>query len=270
MKLIGLSSYVSENKQHLNDPYVKAFYDHGKLIPVIIPVMESSNREYPTPAVSQIYKEWAAEIAERLDALVLTGGSDLNPLNFVDYNYSSYGCDSNRDLSEIHLLHAFLEAKKPVMGICRGFQLMGRMFGLTIFQQDIGKTGELHNTTNYDIKSRKELAHPIYIFGEYKKYLKDIGILTTEEESIVTVNSFHHQGFSLNEKMSDVKYPMIENIIEDTAKENEIDIIATTDSIIEGFQIRDKNCFAVQWHPEEFGPNSLAIRYFKDSFMGIK
>jgi len=77
----------------------------------------------------------AASVADRLDGLVVVGGADVEP--------SRYGAERRpeteithpwRDDNEIRLVDAFLEAGKPVLGVCRGAQILNTVFGGTLNQ----------------------------------------------------------------------------------------------------------------------------------------
>ena len=83
----------------------------------------------------------AAEYAELADGLLLTGGESVHPARFGDtfndlaggdatvaHNLKA-GCNTARDEMEFALLEEFVKRKKPVMGICRGHQLINAAFG---------------------------------------------------------------------------------------------------------------------------------------------
>jgi len=63
--------------------------------------------------------------------LLLPGGTDIDPIYYSDENIGSYGTDPEKDEFERQLLFAFIEAGKPIFGICRGFQLIAREFMLS-------------------------------------------------------------------------------------------------------------------------------------------
>ena len=66
------------------------------------------------------------------DALVLCGGCDVNPVRYGQELNGSRGIDDKRDESEFLLLKEFLKQKKPVLGICRGHQVINVYFGGTL------------------------------------------------------------------------------------------------------------------------------------------
>ena len=80
----------------------------------------------------------AADYARELDGLVLQGGADVCPASYDEVPMKpEWNGDRIRDLYEIGLLNAFMAAGKPVLGICRGAQIINVAFGGTLYQ-DIG------------------------------------------------------------------------------------------------------------------------------------
>jgi len=79
-----------------------------------------------------------ADYARHLDGLVLQGGADVSPPSYGEAPLrEAWAGDRLRDEYEMELLHEFIEAGKPVLGICRGAQLINVAFGGTLYQ-DIG------------------------------------------------------------------------------------------------------------------------------------
>jgi putative glutamine amidotransferase len=73
--------------------------------------------------------------ADHLDALVLQGGADIAPQTYGETPLDpEWAGDRVRDRYEIELFNAFLTAGKPILGICRGCQLINVAFGGTLFQ----------------------------------------------------------------------------------------------------------------------------------------
>lgn len=275
MKLIGISGFVSDSKISLNTAYTNAF-TRSDITPLVIPELILKNRELITKDdYAGLFKDHIDKYADSLDALVLSGGGDINPDTFDDENFASSFCDSIRDFMELGLLKAFIERDKPVMGICRGFQLIGRHLGFDNFQEDLGNTGELHSGLERDFKSRQEACHNVIIYGDYRKYINEIK-KKEEEIEIMSVNSWHHQGFTFTR---DGKFPNLpkakgefqewfEKTTTKFEEDNDIDIIAATKLVLEGFKHRTHKIFGVQWHPEEYGNEGLTIQYFIDSYLG--
>ena len=68
------------------------------------------------------------------DGLLLAGGDDIDPIRFGEENRGSVGIDPARDAAELTLLDTFLGAGRPVMGICRGHQVINVWLGGSLIQ----------------------------------------------------------------------------------------------------------------------------------------
>ena len=68
------------------------------------------------------------------DGLLLPGGGDLAPWRYGQENTASRGLDLERDAAEFALLARFTDARKPVLGVCRGLQTINVFFGGTLLQ----------------------------------------------------------------------------------------------------------------------------------------
>ena len=156
------------------------------------------------------------EVDTSYDGLILCGGNDIDPSYYHEPVAGSVNMDKLRDQVEFALLKAYLDAGKPVFGICRGLQLINIYFGGSL-HQDIAE-GSMHdNGKSYYITHR----------------------LTAEADSIVgaaygttfSVNSAHHQTIK---RLGDGLRP--------TA--------LWEGKYIEAFEHVSLPLFAVQWHPE--------------------
>ena len=79
--------------------------------------------------------ERAADYAQALDGLVLQGGADISPLVYgEEAQKPEWAGDPMRDAYEIALVQAFTVASKPVLGICRGAQLINVALGGSLHQ----------------------------------------------------------------------------------------------------------------------------------------
>ena len=79
--------------------------------------------------------------AVRCAALLLPGGGDMEPRRYGQANTASRGLEPERDTGELFLLEQFIMEKKPVLGICRGLQVLNVFFGGTLIQDLPGHTG---------------------------------------------------------------------------------------------------------------------------------
>jgi gamma-glutamyl-gamma-aminobutyrate hydrolase PuuD len=135
---------------------------------------------------------------ERAEVLVLPGGADI-------------GMRPERDKTEFHLYQEWTMAKKPVIGICRGMQIMLHLNDTPLIDHIPDEvTKVMHTTITGDWK------------GQSSWHKTRLGLLT---------NSRHHQGFHAN------KIPLCWEVIDETE-----------DGIIEA--VTYKNQLGVQWHPE--------------------
>jgi putative glutamine amidotransferase len=165
--------------------------------------------------------ERAKDYAADLDGLVLQGGADISPLAYGEQPLKpEWAGDAARDRFEIELVRAFTGAGKPVLGICRGLQLINVALGGSL-HQDI----PAHRSDDYD-----EHAHEVRLepgSGLAKLY-GDAGPRR--------VVSIHHQA------------------IKRLADGLRIEARAQDDGVIEAIRgERGSYVCAVQWHPEFHG-----------------
>lgn len=83
------------------------------------------------------------------DGLILAGGGDVEPGLYGQENCGSIGLDPARDWAELSLLDAFAADRKPVLGICRGQQLVNVWAGGSLCQ-DLGEKNAVHRWNNGD------------------------------------------------------------------------------------------------------------------------
>jgi len=177
-----------------------------------------------------------AEIMSKASGLLLTGGSDVYPGRYgKEYDTSRCYTDTPRDTLEFILLNIAIEKQMPVLGICRGLQLINVAFGGTLFV-------DIPNDYGTEINHRDEELG--YCYHEIK-LVKNSMLYSLIKKDKFTVNSFHHQGI---EKLAD---EFIANAFSD-------------DGFIEGIEQKNTNkpfIAAVQWHleREEFQGTSKRI-----------
>lgn len=166
--------------------------------------------------------------------LVIAGGAAVHPSRFgqdFDPNIKR-AVEEPRDELEWAALTDALARKLPVLGICRGAQLISVYFGGALTQHLAGKFGtDLHRSYG----PRDGVVHTVTAAsGRLRELLGD---------APVSVNSIHRQGIDkLGEGLTATAY--------------------AEDGLIEGFESAGRNIIAVQWHPEELAdghPRQLAL-----------
>jgi len=162
----------------------------------------------------------AADYARALDGLVLQGGADISPLAYGEAPLQpEWAGDPLRDRYEIELVRAFSAARKPVLGICRGAQLINVALGGSL-HQDI----PAHRSDDYDSHAHDVRLEPdsglARLYGE------------TGPRRVVSI---HHQA---------IKRLAPSLVIEARAEDGVIEAVRGTGS---GYLC------AVQWHPEFHG-----------------
>lgn len=122
------------------------------------------------------------------DGLLISGGVDISPDIYGQENTSSYRCEPERDQFELSLLRDAMANKKPVLGICRGAQLINVAMGGTL-HQEAGKVFRYY-TPAKTITDKIIRLKASYISGS--RWLKEI----FSEDEKHYINSIHHQAIN--------------------------------------------------------------------------
>jgi putative glutamine amidotransferase len=163
-------------------------------------------------------------VVERLDGLLLAGGEDVDPIRYGKAAPPNAGLiDPGRDELEFALFEAAVARGVPVLGVCRGLQLINIACGGTLITDIPHDSGQAHGFRGYPGAHRR---HAVEIAEGSDLY--DLLGPSTD------VNSYHHQA---------VATPGAGVVV--TAR--------AMDGIIEAVEVPDKRVLAVQWHPEMFG-----------------
>ena len=167
-------------------------------------------------------KDKAVEAALRCDGLLLPGGGDVDPHIYGEEPIPECGAPSVlRDAAEPAMLKAFIEAGKPVLGICRGCQVMNVYFGGTLHQH----INPFVTDDHWNFNDRLRGSHNVTL-------VPDTMMQKVFGEETLFVNSIHHQA------------------IKDVGKGLKV-FARSTDGIVEGIELEGYPfCVAVQWHPE--------------------
>jgi putative glutamine amidotransferase len=173
----------------------------------------------------------AAEILANADALVLTGGGDVDP-EIYGGDIEATLVDSNRDAFEIALLREALARDLPLLAVCRGHQVLNVALGGTL--RDLRADPQLSKV--HGISARSLVAHSVEV--RPTSLLARLWDGSREEE----VNSFHGQ--AIGELAPGL-----------------IPVALAPDGVIEAVEIPDRRfALGVQWHPEMMNrPSSTAL-----------
>lgn len=175
----------------------------------------------------------------KCDGLLLSGGEDVDPKYYGQTPTEKCGKPAAwRDEVEMKMLDAFFATGKPILGICRGEQLMNIYFGGTL-HQDILEISKC----NHDDYAHKDLGnHAVTLTGGSKL----AGIMGRKK---LRVNSLHHQA------ADQVAPKMIAAAISE-------------DGLVEAIEHTEHRfCIGVQWHPEHMVQFSKVQRRIFDAFV---
>lgn len=214
--VIGITGNYGELTCKLGEGYYKQIVAAGGT-PVIIPPVDD--------------KAVLMNILDRIDALVLSGGADINPLYAGEEPCPQLGgINSERDLPELLITRMAYNRQIPILGICRGIQTLAVALGGKV-AQDI-KTNIKHSQD----ADRSELTHSVTITPDSTLYN-----IYSNSPFTIYVNSFHHQA---------VSDPGSRFRVVATAPDGVIEAIESTEF---------KSILGVQWHPECLGESGLPL-----------
>jgi putative glutamine amidotransferase len=169
-------------------------------------------------------------IYDRLDGILIPGGVDMDPATFGESRHPRLGAvDPARDRVEMMLTRWAMEDRKPLLGLCRGIQVINVALGGTLYQDIAAQMPEAikHDyfpTAGFD---RTHLAHEVALTHGTR-------LRSVMECPKLLVNSMHHQG---------IKALAPELVPAATAPDG---LIEAVESGSEHFMV------GVQWHPEVF------------------
>ena len=212
--VIGITGNYADLTCKLGDGYYKQIVKAGG-VPFIIP-----------PVADEAV---LLSALDRVDALLLSGGADINPLYQGEEPQPQLGgINSERDLPELLLARLAYHRQLPILGICRGIQ--------TLVMALEGKVAQHISTSikHSQDADRSEPTHTISI-------LEDSTLYNIYQTTTVYVNSFHHQAVS--EPGAHFRT-----------------VATAPDGVIEAIESAElKPMMGVQWHPECMGESGLPI-----------
>lgn len=226
---IGVTTYRDANKYDMPiaavaQAYINALVQAGAA-PLLIP--------------SGLSETLLDSLLDGLDGVLFTGGGDIHPERYTaEMDDWVKDVDEERDRLELYLLQRALERQTPLMGICRGFQLINVGLGGSLYTDIRAQHAGALKHDYYPNLPRDLLAHKVRL--EPGSRLS--GILGQAE---VEVNSLHHQGVrSLAQGLTPAGY--------------------APDGIVEAFEVPGQPfALAVQWHPEWLQAHAHGRALFK-------
>ncbi|MFC7515645.1 gamma-glutamyl-gamma-aminobutyrate hydrolase family protein [Herbaspirillum sp. GCM10030257] len=214
---LGAKGLRSKTLQYLEESIAQWVMSRDVLV-FMIPTVNTNGMLHPSKIRLRDY-------AKHLDGLVLQGGADVSPQSYSEVaTRPEWSGDRTRDMYELELLHEFVEAGKPVLGICRGCQLINVAFGGTLYQ-DIASdvpTAIEHVNDLYD-------SHYHVIHFPQGSALRSL--FSAKPEALV--NSIHHQA------------------VKDLGRDLVVEAVSGKDDIVEAIRYRKARfVMGLQWHPE--------------------
>lgn len=167
-----------------------------------------------------------AAYAQEMDALVLMGGADVCPRSYGEEPLKpEWSGDHVRDEYEIALANAFIARKKPVLGVCRGLQVLNVAMGGTLWQDLATQVPHALDHRDWSIYEQNCHATSLVAGSSLAKLYPDTALVKT--------NSIHHQA------------------IRDLGRNLVVEAWSEPDRIAEAIRWTGPSyVFAVQWHPE--------------------
>ena len=234
MPIIGISSsiivdnsgsFAGYMRAYVNKDYVDAVIRAGG-VPLIIPF--------------SVDKEVIISQAQLIDGLILSGGHDINPYNYGQEPSQKIGeIFPERDIYEMILLEESKKRDIPILGICRGFQLINVAAGGTLYQDLSLIPG--------NILKHNQVSNPT--LKTHKIEIKENSVISSIFGKETMVNSFHHQAI-------------------DKVANDFIVVARASDGVVEAIEHKTyKFLVAVQWHPEMLAVNCEKAKVLFSKFV---
>ena len=210
--VIGITGNYDKETCTLAEGYYQSVLKAGG-VPVIIPPFSETDR--------------LGEMLDGLDGIIFSGGGDPNPLLFGEEPVKElHGITPERDVQELLLVRLAYDRQIPMLGICKGIQMINAALGGTLYQ-DIHSQMEGVRIKHSQDQDRRFPSHTVAL-------AEDSILRKLFKQSTIAVNSFHHQA------------------CKDAAPC--LKVTATSaDGVIEAIESNEhKSILGVQWHPEPY------------------
>ncbi len=208
--IIGISVNYKDGTSRIADAYVQAVVLAGGT-PLLVPVTDDE----PTLAAA----------VRQLDGLVLSGGADIDPKYFGEAVIPECGTiDAMRDTYDLRLIDYARRYQTPILGICRGMQILNVQMGGTLYQDIYAQNTATLLCHDQGSTPRTEPTHQVAIEPDTK-------LVEIAKTNTLKVNSFHHQA------------------VKDVAPTLRASA-HSTDGLCEAIESTDYPIIGVQWHPE--------------------
>ena len=211
-----------------------------KVVRILPEYLDAISAAGGIPVVLPLFAEpdTIQQLADSFDGFLFTGGPDVSPELYGESDRGLCVVSPVRDAKETQLLKAVLKEDKPVLGICRGIQIINAALGGTLWQ-------DIPSEHPSEIVHRQEkpydnTVHTVSLQGKLKELLG---------KETIHVNSRHHQAVRiLSPKLSPAAF--------------------SPDGLIEAVEMPGKRFFlAVQWHPENLYPKNADAFLLFESFI---
>ncbi len=225
--IIGIIPEIDDERvTRMNPAYAEAIENTGGL-PVLLPYVKE--------------QETVRRFVEMCDGFLFTGGADIDPMYYGDTKRPCCGDIKHfRDEIEFFTFGMAFESEKPILGICRGIQLINAALGGSLYQ-DI--------ETDYKTDIRHMQSEPKFSPSHSVNVLPGTPLRTLVRKEKMTANSFHHQAIA---HIGDGLRPMARS----------------DDGITEAVYLEDYPYLrGYQWHPERLYTSSCENRLIFTDFI---
>ncbi|QBP18039.1 gamma-glutamyl-gamma-aminobutyrate hydrolase family protein [Acetilactobacillus jinshanensis] len=231
---IGVTMYETSfptSKTNIRIPHYGAYpltdaliYNH--VTPLLLPSVINPSQRLIKQMVSQF------------NGLILGGGDDIDPGTYGEPAIMPELTYPERDQFELAIIHETIHERKPILGVCRGSQMINVALGGKLYQNIYTQI------TDRQLIDHEGSFHSVTISPKSRLYR----VLGPKQ----IVNSRHHQAIK-------------------TLGHNLKVVARASDQIIEGIENHDASIQGVQWHPENLWQSKLAQNnLFKDFFKRVK